>query len=157
RAEDRPVEDMPPIVRDRHMTAQRNAGLVKDVTQVAAAAKLGSAVIVDARSQDRFEGAAPEPREGLRAGHIPGSRNLPFGTLLTEAGTMQDRDTIRAAFDTAGVDLERPIITTCGSGVSAAVLNLALEHIGHRNHALYDGSWAEWGAYDELRVATGPA
>jgi thiosulfate/3-mercaptopyruvate sulfurtransferase len=155
RAEGREIEDMPPIVRDRHMTVQRQAALVKDVTQVAHASKLAEAEIVDARSAARFRGEAPEPRPGLRSGHIPGSKNLPYATLLNADGTMKDPDALRAAFDAAGVDLARPVITSCGSGVTAAILNLALERLGHRNHALYDGSWAEWGMYDDLKVAKG--
>lgn len=156
-AEGRPVEDMAPVVRDRHMTARRDAQLVKDVTQVAAASKLGTAQILDARAAERFRGEAEEPRAGLRAGHIPGSRNLPFTELLTPNGCFRPEAELRTAFEAAGIDLSKPVITTCGSGVTAAVLSLALEKIGHRNHALYDGSWAEWGAYEDLKVATGPA
>jgi thiosulfate/3-mercaptopyruvate sulfurtransferase len=154
-AEGRETEDMPPVIRDRHITVQRQAGLVKDVTQVAQASKLHQAEIIDARSVARFAGDAPEPRPGLRAGHIPGSRNLPYPELLTAEGTMKPLPALRAAFEAAGVDLSRPAITTCGSGVSAAILSLALERLGHRNHALYDGSWAEWGMYDDLKVAKG--
>lgn len=154
-AEGREVEDLPPIVRDRHMTVQRQAGLVKDVTQVAQVSKLGTAEIIDARPATRFRGDAPEPRPGLRAGHIPGSKNVPFTEVLNPDGTMKSGDALRAAFTAAGVDLSRPAITTCGSGVTAAILSLALERLGHRNHALYDGSWAEWGMYDDLKVATG--
>jgi thiosulfate/3-mercaptopyruvate sulfurtransferase len=155
-AEGREVEDMPPIVRDRHMTVSRQNHLVKDVTQVAHAAKLAEAEIIDARAAARFRGEAPEPRPGLRSGHIPGSRNLPFGELLNPDGTMKPPAALKAVFEAVGVDLTKPAITTCGSGVTAAVLSLALERIGHRNHALYDGSWSEWGMYDDLRVATGP-
>ncbi|SNX72842.1 thiosulfate/3-mercaptopyruvate sulfurtransferase [Cereibacter ovatus] len=155
KAEGHPLEDLPPITRDRHMTVQRQAGLVKDVTQVAHASKLGEAEIIDARSEGRFKGVEPEPRPGLRGGHIPGSKNVPFQTLLNGDGTMKAPDALRAAFDAAGVDLAKPAITTCGSGVTAAVLSLALEILGHRNHALYDGSWAEWGMYDDLKVAKG--
>jgi thiosulfate/3-mercaptopyruvate sulfurtransferase len=155
RAEGRPVEDMPPIVKDRHMTVQRNASLVKDVTQVAHSSKLRDAEIIDARSAARFRGEAPEPRPGLRGGHIPGSRNVPFNTLLNPDGTMKDAPALRMAFEEAGVDLAKPAITTCGSGITAAILSLALERLGHRNHALYDGSWAEWGMYDDLKVARG--
>ena len=156
-AEGRPVDDAPPLIRDRHMTVTRQNALVRDVTEVAAAAKLGTHQIVDARAPERFRGEAPEPREGLRAGHIPGSKNVPFRTLLNADGTMKGADGLRAAFETAGVDLARPVITTCGSGVTAAVLFLALERLGHADHSLYDGSWTEWGQYDDLTIATGEA
>ncbi|MDP3959516.1 MAG: 3-mercaptopyruvate sulfurtransferase [Pseudorhodobacter sp.] len=155
RAEGRELEDIAPLVRDRHLTVQRQAALVKDVTQVAHASKLSAAEIIDARVAPRFRGAVPEPRPGLRAGHIPGSKNLPYTSLLNPDGTMQDPSALRAAFVAAGVDLTRPAITTCGSGVTAAILDLALERIGHRNHALYDGSWAEWGMFDDLKLARG--
>ncbi|MBC2834445.1 3-mercaptopyruvate sulfurtransferase [Paragemmobacter straminiformis] len=155
RAEGREIEDMPPVVRDRHMTVSRQNQLVKDVTQVAHASKLREAEIIDARSAARFKGEAPEPRAGLRGGHIPGSKNVPFGTLLQANGTMKPVAELRAVFEAAGVDLTKPAITTCGSGVTAAVLSLALERIGHRNHALYDGSWSEWGMYDDLPVEKG--
>jgi thiosulfate/3-mercaptopyruvate sulfurtransferase len=156
RAEGREVEDMPPIVRDRHMTVSRQNHLVKDVTQVAHAAKLGEAEIIDARPAPRFRGEVPEPRPGLRQGHIPGAKNIPYPEVLNPDGTMKPPAALKAVFEGAGVDLKKPAITSCGSGVSASILLLALERIGHRNHALYDGSWAEWGMYDDLRVATGP-
>lgn len=156
-AEDRPVEDMPPIMRDRHMTVQRQAGLVRDVTQVAAASKLGDHQIVDARAANRFRGEAPEPRPGLRSGHIPGSLNLPYGQLFNSDDTMKSPDELRQAFVKAGVDLSKPVITTCGSGMTAAILSLALERIGHRNHSLYDGSWTEWGSFPDLNIETGDA
>lgn len=156
-AEGRAIEDMPPVLRDRHITVHRQAGLVRDVTQVAAASKLGDHEIIDARSAERFRGDAEEPRPGLRSGHIPGARNLPFGQLLNEDGTMKEPDALRAAFEAVGVDLTKPAITTCGSGITAAVLSLALERIGHRNHSLYDGSWAEWGSFPDLNIATGDA
>lgn len=155
RAEGNEIEDMPPVVKDRHITVSRQNHLVKDVTQVAHAAKLAQAEILDARAAPRFRGEVPEPRPGLRSGHIPGSRNLPFGTLLQPDGTMKPVAELRQVFDDAGVDLSKPAITTCGSGVTAAIISLALERIGHRNHALYDGSWSEWGMYEDLAVAKG--
>ena len=154
-AEGRPVEDMAPFPRDRHFTARRDASRVRDVTQVAASAKLGDAQLVDARSPGRFRGEQPEPRPGLRSGRIPGSCNVHYATLLTPAGTLKPREELVAVFEAAGVDLTKPIITTCGSGITAAILSLALEVIGHRSHALYDGSWAEWGAYPDLKVERG--
>ncbi len=154
-AEGHPVEDMPPVVRDRHITVQRQAHLVKDVSQVASASKLGDWQIVDARAPERFRGEAPEPRPGLRAGHIPGALNLPFMRLLNSDMTMKDETGLSAALAEAGVDLDRPVITSCGSGVTAAVISLALERLGHRRHALYDGSWTEWGMYPDLPIEKG--
>jgi thiosulfate/3-mercaptopyruvate sulfurtransferase len=155
KAEGRPLEDMPPVVRDRHITVQRQAHLVRDVAQVAAASKLGDWQIVDARPADRFRGEGEEPRPGLRAGHIPNSLNLPFGKLLNRDGTLKDETGLRAAFTDAGIDLDRPVITSCGSGVTAAILSLALERLGHPKHSLYDGSWSEWGMYSDLPIGKG--
>lgn len=157
RAKGHPVTDDPPVIRDRHMTVTRQNRLVRDVTEVARAAKLGDHEIVDARAPDRFRGDADEPRAGLRAGHIPLSKNVFFRDLLREDATMKAPDELRAVFESAGVDLTRPVITTCGSGVTAAVLSLALERIGKTDHALYDGSWSEWGMYGDLPIETGPA
>ena len=156
-AEGGETEDMPPIPRDRHMTVRLQNQLVRDVTQVAHASKLGDPQIVDARSAARFRGEAPEPREGLRAGHIPGSRNVPYTDLLNEDQTMKSPEECRKVFEAAGVDLDKPVITTCGSGVTAAILALALERMGHKDWSLYDGSWAEWGAFHSVPVATGDA
>ena len=156
-AEGREIEDMEPVIRDRHMTVRRQNQLIKDVTQVSAASKLGDYEIIDARAAKRFRGEVEEPRKGLRAGHIPGSRNVPYTELLNDDGTMKDVDDLRAIFEAAGVDLKKPAITTCGSGVTAAVLSLALERMGKHDHALYDGSWTEWGASSTLPIATGDA
>lgn len=155
--EGREIEDMPPVIKDRHLTARYRNHLVRDVTHVSQAAKLGTPQIVDARSAPRFRGEAPEPREGLRSGHIPGSRNVPYTNLLNSDGTMKSPDETRDVFKAAGVDLGKPVITTCGSGVTAAILALALERLGHDAWSLYDGSWAEWGAYATVPVATGDA
>ena len=156
-AEGNATEDMPPIPRDRHMTVRFQNQLVRDVTQVAHASKLGDPQIVDTRSAARFRGDAPEPREGLRAGHIPGSRNVPFGDLLNDDKTMKSVEMTRNVFEAAGVDLNKPIITSCGSGVTAAILALALQRMGHANWSLYDGSWSEWGMFPTVPVATGEA
>ena len=156
-AEGRETEDLPPILRDRHMTVTRQNQMVKDVTEVSSAAKLGDWVIVDARAPDRFRGEVEEPRPGLRAGHIPNSRNVFFKDVQNANGTMKSPDELKSVFEQAGVDLNKPVITSCGSGVTAAVLNLAMEHMGKTDHALYDGSWAEWGAFPTLPIATGEA
>ncbi|MEP5808077.1 MAG: 3-mercaptopyruvate sulfurtransferase [Roseobacter sp.] len=154
-AEGRAIEDMPPLVRDRHMTVRFQNQLVRDVTQVSAASKLRDHEIVDARAANRFRGEAPEPREGLRSGHIPGARSVPFTTLLKNDKTMKSPKDCREVFEAAGVDLSKPVITSCGSGVTAAILALALERMGHTKWSLYDGSWAEWGMFPTVPVATG--
>lgn len=156
-AEGRETEDLPPVIRDRHMTVRRQNHMVRDVTQVARASKLDDHQIIDARAPVRFRGDAPEPREGLRAGHIPGARNVHYATLMTENGTMKEPGALRTVFADAGVDLDRPAITSCGSGVTAAILCLAMERFGKTDHALYDGSWTEWGAFPTLPIETGEA
>lgn len=157
KAENRPVTtDLPPI-RDRHMFVTRQDHMVKDVTQVSHASKLGDFAIVDARAGERFRGETEEPREGIRSGHIPNARNVPFGELLNADKTMKSAAELRAIFEAAGVDLNKPTITTCGSGVTAAILCLAMERFGKTDHALYDGSWTEWGAFPTVPIATGEA
>jgi thiosulfate/3-mercaptopyruvate sulfurtransferase len=148
------VERPPATFTARHdpaMIARRD-----DVrAAVAAAVEGGAPAIVDARAGERFRGEAAEPRPGLRAGHMPGARNVPFTELLTAAGTLRPPAELGAAFTAAGIDPTRPVITSCGSGVTAAVLSLALYELGRRDVALYDGSWSEWGADPELPIATG--
>ena len=156
-AEGHPVDDLPAVVRDRHMTTNRQDQMVKDVTQVASASKLADYVIVDARAPERFRGEVAEPREGLRSGHIPNSRNVFFRDLLTAEGTMKSPEETRVIFETAGVDLTEPAILSCGSGVTAAILALAMERLGKTDHAVYDGSWSEWGTFHDLPIATGDA
>jgi len=129
--------------------------LIRDAAQVLQATKQGDHSIVDARALPRFRGEVDEPRPGLRAGHIPGSVCLPFGTLLQNDSTMKPSEELRAAFIDAGVDLAKPVITTCGSGVTAAILSLALTRIGKTDYSLYDGSWSEWGLNADLPIATG--
>jgi len=112
------------------------------------------AQVVDARGAPRFKGAAPEPRAGVRSGHMPGARNLPYGRLLNDNGTMKRGAALAHAFADAGVDISRPVITTCGSGVTAAILTMSMTELG-RPSRLYDGSWAEWGARTDTPVETG--
>ncbi|MEM8577575.1 MAG: 3-mercaptopyruvate sulfurtransferase [Pseudomonadota bacterium] len=156
-AEEREIEDLPPMPKDRHMTVRYQNHLVRDVTQVSQASKVGDVQIVDARAPARFRGEVPEPREGVRSGHIPKSRNVPYEALLNDDKTLKSPAETRAVFEAAGVDLARPIITSCGSGVTAAILALALERAGHDSWSLYDGSWAEWGLFPTLPIATGDA
>jgi thiosulfate/3-mercaptopyruvate sulfurtransferase len=134
--------------------AEMNVAPVAMLADVRMALTVQSAQIVDARSAERFAGKAPEPRPGLRSGHMPGSFNLPFDRLL-ENGRLASRKRIEEAFTSAGVDLDKPIITSCGSGVTAAILTFALDSIGRTPKGLYDGSWSEWGARPDLPVERG--
>ncbi|MET0295325.1 MAG: 3-mercaptopyruvate sulfurtransferase [Phenylobacterium sp.] len=131
------------------------AGGVRDLRQVQAVLADGSAQVVDARPAARFRGEAPEPRPGLRSGHMPGARSLPWSTLVREDGTLRSEGELQEAFTAAGVDVAAPVVATCGSGVSAAVVALALARLG-QDAALYDGSWSEWGASADTDVVTGP-
>jgi thiosulfate/3-mercaptopyruvate sulfurtransferase len=145
-AEGRPVEDGPaPPRQPRHFTARFHAGLVRDKEDVARLLDSKGAQIVDARGAGRFKGADPEPRAGLRSGHMPGALNVPFTTLLNAEGTLKAPAELAAVFQAAGVDTAKPIVTTCGSGVTAGVLALALAELGRPDVAVYDGSWSEWG------------
>lgn len=154
-AEGRELEDLPPVCQERHLTVRRQSHLVKNAGDVAHASKYGDAQVLDARPAARFKGEEPEPRPGLRQGHIPGSTNIPFTSLLNEDGTFKSPAELKAVLRFAGVDLIQPVITSCGSGVAAAVISLALEVVGHKRHSLYDGSWAEWGSREEFEVETG--
>jgi thiosulfate/3-mercaptopyruvate sulfurtransferase len=158
RAEGRPVESGEVTAKTATFKASYDAKRVRSIEQMIANVKSRAEQVIDARAADRFEGRAPEPRAGIRAGHIPGALNLPYNTLFDAAtGTMKPLEELRKAFAGAGVDTEKPIVTSCGSGVSAGVLTLALYRLGVENTALYDGSWSEWGKADGPPIATGPA
>ena len=153
-AQGRPVESGAPAVKPRPFTARARPELVRDLAAMRANCDTRAVQVLDARSAGRFAGTEPEPRPGLRGGHIPGSRNLPYETLYRSDGTLKSVDELRTAVARAGVDLTRPIVTTCGSGVTASVLALALYLLGRRDVAVYDGSWSEWGARADTPVET---
>lgn len=152
-AEGRPVTDDETMPRERHFTSRLNSLLVRDLDQMKANLDTRREQVIDARSPGRFDGREAEPRPGLRAGHIPGSRALHYRRLLDpEAGTMADAETLRGLFAEAGLDLTRPVTASCGSGVTAAILALGLYLIGYPDTAVYDGSWSEWGSRDDTPV-----
>ncbi len=149
RAEARPVEaGSVGRAPARHSVSWRR-DLVRDRAGVEALLGLDGTTLVDARAAGRFEGRDPEPRPGLKRGHIPGARNVPFTTLVASDGTFLPRAELEQRFRAAGVDLKGPVVASCGSGVTACVVALALDVLGHRHYAVYDGSWAEWGGRDD--------
>lgn len=154
RAEGRAVASGLPAPRVRTFTARLRKRLVRDLAQIRANIKTRREQVLDARSHGRFTATEPEPRPGLRGGHIPGSLNLPYDQLYRPDGTLLRREDLGAAFAKAGIDLTKPVATTCGSGVTAAVLALALHLVGHDRVALYDGSWTEWGGRAGTPVET---
>lgn len=156
--EGRLVEDGPPPRRfERHYTPRLNADLIRDIDDMRALLRNPTEQIVDARSPGRFTGTEPEPREGLRGGHIPGSRSVHYDLLINPDGTFKSKDEIARIFKEADVDPNQPVVTTCGSGVTAAILSFGLAVLGQTNAAVYDGSWAEWGQDNGLPAETGPA
>src|SRR3954466_1559398 len=157
-AEGRKVESGQVTPKPATFKATFDQAYIRSVEQMVANLASRAEQVLDARANERYQGKVAEPRPGLRSGHIPGSVSLPYNRLFDAAtGTMKPLEELRAAFAGAGVKLDAPIVTSCGSGVSAAVLTLALYRLGVENPALYDGSWTEWGAADGPPVATGPA
>lgn len=157
-AEGKPVATGTEQAAERHFSARVDTTLVRELDQVRRDVESGRRQLVDARPPERFEGRAAEPRPGVRSGHMPGARNLPFAGLIDpESGTLEPAETLAKRFDEAGVDRARPIVTTCGSGITAAILALALHELGRPDAAVYDGSWVEWGQAEDAPVATGPA
>ncbi|MGF1475194.1 MAG: 3-mercaptopyruvate sulfurtransferase [Geminicoccaceae bacterium] len=152
--EGRALDELPRLPAERHFTARENTLLSRDLSQMRSALTDGAIQIIDARSPTRFRAMEPEPRPGLRAGHIPGSYNIYYRSLLNDDGTMLDRDDLTKIFGENGIRLDRPIVTTCGSGVSAAILNLALYQLGVDDAAMYDGSWTEWGSQADTPIET---
>lgn len=154
-AEGRPVTDEPSRPQDRHFTARMNTFLLRDYDQVRANIERGREQFIDARSASRFAGTKPEPRPELPGGHAPGSINLPFHAVMNgDDKTMLPAAGIRAAFADAGVDLDKPIFTSCGSGVTAAILTLGLYLIGRTDVAIFDGSWTEWAGNPDSPIET---
>ena len=156
-AEAHPLEAGWPLKPHGEFKAHPQPALVADLSQVLSALTDGGAQLLDARSGPRFRGEEPEPRAGLRSGHMPGARNLPWSGIIGDDGMLLPKPDLQAVFTAAGIDLDRPIVTTCGSGVSAAILALGLARLGRWDTPVYDGSWAEWGGHAETPVAVGAA
>lgn len=153
-AEGRAVMPGRAVRAPQRFAARLDRSVVAGVEEVASSLATGERQVIDARPAARFRGDAPEPRPGVRAGHMPGSLNLPFDAV-TAAGALKSPDDIRAALDAAGIDPDKPAITSCGSGVSAAIIALALSRVGAKVDAIYDGSWAEWGSREDLPLGKG--
>lgn len=156
KADGRPVTDAPTKIAGTAFVPKFDAGRVVHLEAMGDIVAGGSAQIADARGPGRFTGSEPEPRAGMRSGHMPGARNVHYATL-SENGYLKDLEGLRAALSEAGIDPARPVVTTCGSGVTAAVINLALASLGAADHRLYDGSWSQWGGRADTPVETGPA
>jgi thiosulfate/3-mercaptopyruvate sulfurtransferase len=154
RAAGYPISDTPVSCSPKTFTAKFNPSAVRSKADVSATIQSKSAQIVDARPAARFSGDAPEPRPGLRGGHMPGALSIPFQEIIGD-GKLKDLNGLKAVFESAGVDISEPVIATCGSGVSAALIDLALNSLNAADHAIYDGSWAEWGMPGDTAVVTG--
>jgi thiosulfate/3-mercaptopyruvate sulfurtransferase len=154
RAEGRPLDDRAITPREAHFTARLNSLLVRDLEQIRANLVARREQVLDVRSAGRFAGTEPEPRVGLRSGHIPASVNLPYAELIAADGRLLPPADLRRRFAASGVDLEKPILTSCGSGVTACTAALALDQIGAPAVAVYDGSWTEWGGRGDTPIET---
>ncbi|WP_417450289.1 3-mercaptopyruvate sulfurtransferase [Kordiimonas sp.] len=157
RAEGRPLTSEATDQPASDYRAQFVPDLMRTTDDVLMTLKSKNEQIVDARACARFEGTAAEPRKGLRSGHIPHARNLPFATLFSDDNTLLPPDALRAKMESAGIDMSKPVITSCGSGITACVLKLAFASLGKQDVAIYDGSWSEWGSDIGLPIETGPA